>query len=78
MNLENIYAILPDWAKNIAVNLEGYRIKKNRYSPAFFSLLDKVNKRTYWSKEKIIRFRNKRLSEFVVHCYESISHYQRM
>ena len=47
MNLENIYAILPGWAKNIAINLEGYRIKRKRYSPKFFSLLEEVKKRTY-------------------------------
>ena len=71
MNLENIYSILPGWAKNIAVNLEGYRIKRNRYSPTFFRLLKKAKKRTYWSKDEIISFRNKRLREFVIHCYES-------
>jgi len=59
MNLENIYAILPGWAKNVDINLEGYRIKKKRYSPKFFSLLEEAKKRTYWSKDKIIEFRRK-------------------
>lgn len=36
MNLEDICAILPTWAKDIAINLEGYRIKKSRYSASFF------------------------------------------
>lgn len=60
MNLENIYAILHVWAKNIAINLEGYRIKKKRYFPKFFSLLEEAKKRIYWSKDKIIEFRSKR------------------
>jgi len=60
MNLENIYSILPNWAKNIASNLEGYRIKKKRYSSKFFSLLEGAKKRIYWSKDKIIEFRSKR------------------
>lgn len=59
MNLENIYSILPSWTKYIAINFEDYKIKKSRYSPPFFSLLKKVKKRTYWSKDKIIEFRSK-------------------
>ena len=54
MNLENIYSILPGWVKNIAINLEGYRIEKKRYPPTFFSLLEEAKKRTYWSRDKII------------------------
>ena len=77
MNLENIYSILPSWAKNIAINLEGYKIKRTRYSPTFFRLLKEAKKRTYWSKDEIVAFRNKRLSEFVVHCYESVPYYRR-
>ena len=77
MNLEGIYSILPSWAKNAAINLEGYRIKRTRYSPAFFSLLKEAKKRTYWSKDEIIAFRNKRLNKFVVHCYESVPYYKR-
>lgn len=52
MNLENVYSILPGWAKNIAVNLEGYRIKRTRYSPTLFTLLKEAKKRTYWIKIK--------------------------
>ena len=76
MNLENIYSILPSWAKDIAVNLEGYKIKRSRYSPGFFSLLEEAKKRTYWSKDEIIAFRNKRLRDFVIHCYQSVPYYQ--
>ena len=77
MNLENIYFILPGWAKNIAINLEGYRTKKNRYSPTFFSLLEEVNKRTFWSRNEIIVFRNKRLRKFIAYCYKFVPYYQR-
>lgn len=77
MNLENIYSILPGWAKNVAINLERHRIKRTRYSPTFFRLLKEAKKRTYWSKDEIIAFRNKWLSEFVVHCYKSVPYYKR-
>lgn len=63
MNLENIYSILPVWAKNIAINLEGYRIKKKRYSPKFFSLLEEAKNRTYWSKDRIIESRSRQFEE---------------
>ena len=76
MNLENIYSILPSWAKNVAINIEGYRIKRIRYSLTFFSLLKEAKKRTFWSKDKIITFRNKRFSEFVVCCYEFTLYYK--
>jgi len=61
--LENIYAILPGWAKNIAINLEGYKIKRARYSPTFFSLLKEAKKRTYWSKDRIIGSWSRRFEE---------------
>jgi len=77
LNLENIYSILPGWAKDIAVNIEGYKIKRSRYSPSFFSLLEEAKKRTYWSKDEIIAFRNKRLRDFVIHCYQSVPYYKR-
>ena len=47
LNLEDIYSILPGWAKNIAVNLEGYKVKRTRYYPTFFRLLKEAKKRTY-------------------------------
>jgi len=77
MNLEDIYAVLPSWAKDIAINLEGYRVKMKRYSPTFFTLLAEVKKRTYWSKGKIIKFINKQISEFITHCYKSVPYYKR-
>ena len=63
LNLENIYFILPGWAKNIAINLEGYRIKRTRYSPTFFRLLKEAKKRTYWSKDRIIESRSRQFDE---------------
>jgi len=71
-----IYKLLPVVLQNVASSLEGLRVKKERYGGNFYKLLLDAEKRTTWSNEEIVSYRNNRLKQYLKHCQENIPFYR--
>lgn len=76
-NLESLYVKLPVPLQQVACSLEGWRIRRSRYAPAFFNFLRDYEQRAGWSRDRITEYRDRRLREFVKHCAETVPCYRR-
>ena len=68
MNIEQIYSHFPIYLQNRILTIEAQKIYDRRYSSSFFELLNKYSARTFFSYDKIVDYRNKRLSNFLNFC----------
>ena len=75
-SLDKIYNSLPVSLQNIACSIEGWRIQRQRFGGNFRELLSNAEKRSTWSQEQIIKYRNERLSQFIRYCQENIPFYK--
>ena len=73
---EALYLKLPIPLQQAACSMEGWGIQRTRFGKEFACMLDDVERRTFWSPERIRSYRDQRLRAFVRHCVESVPFYR--
>lgn len=76
MDLERLYAALPVSLQEAAICLEGRRIQRNRYNASFHRLLEEYHARTFWSRDEIAAWRDRRIAAFVAHASRTVPYYR--
>jgi phenylacetate-CoA ligase len=76
--LEKVYAYLPVRLQNAACSWEGWRIRRTRYSPEFYEILQEYERRAEYSVQQMAEFRDARVREIVRHCEQNVPYYQRL
>ena len=76
MNLMSVYDRLPVFAQNIAFSYMGGRIQRTRFGKGFGKMLTEFESHSGWSRDQLISWRNERLREIAVHCYETVPFYR--
>ena len=78
MNKNEIYNKLPIFLQNLACNIEGYRLKRERFGRVFYEKLLEYESRNKWSYEQMCDFRDKKLQNMVKHCYRTVPYYKQL
>lgn len=68
--LETIYDRLPVGFQNLACTLQGWQIRRDRYSTGFGRALREAEERGAWRQEDLERYRDGRLRAFVERAYQ--------
>lgn len=76
-NSEALYLRLPILLQNAACNLQGWRIRRDRYGGDFAAVLRETESRAAWSAERINDYRDERLRDFIKHCAQTVPFYRR-
>lgn len=76
MNYLNIYNRLPVAVQNIAVSVEGKRIKNSRYGRVFNDAYALWNGRSGWSREDILMYRDRQIHDIVRYSFEHVPYYR--
>jgi phenylacetate-CoA ligase len=76
VDIEKLYSRLPILLQNIACSLEGFRIHQRRYGGEFSEILKRTEERSNWNSAQIIRYRNRRLKEYVHWCARTVPFYR--
>ncbi len=74
---EALYLRMPIPLQNVMCSLEGWRIQKSRFGEAFGRFLRDAEGRSFLTEGESIQYRDKRLHDFVQHCYRSVPFYRR-
>lgn len=74
---ESLYKMLPIPLQHIACSSIGKINNIKRYGKHFNNYLDLYLKSQWWSKEKLFKYRDRRLKEFIQFSYMYIPYYQR-
>lgn len=75
---ETLYDRLPTGLQDVICNVEGWRLRRNRFGGSFRDLLRDVEGRAAWPSELVIAYRDDRLRRFVKHCSNSVPFYRRL
>ena len=78
MNWESVYAKLPVTLQRIVINLEGWRLKRQRYSADYDVIYQEVCKRERLSGEELHKYQENRLREVLKNAQESLPYYRRL
>ena len=73
---ERLYSIAPIGLQNVLCAIEGWRIRRDRYPPAFFTLLRDAESRAQWDEDQLRRFRDHRLAHYVQQCALHVPYYR--
>lgn len=76
MNLMSVYDRLPVFAQNMAFSYMGSRIRKTRFGSGFYRMLQEFESHEAWSKDELFEWRDARMRELVVHCYNTVPFYR--
>ena len=63
--------------QNLAVSFEGQRIQNTRYGRAFQKEYSLWRGRINWSKDELIRYRDRQIHEIVQYSYEHVPYYRK-
>ncbi len=77
-DLESVYLRLPTPAQHLACSLVGWRTERVRYGADFDRILAEAETRTHASEEEADRYRNERLRNFVLHCFQTVPFYRNL
>ena len=77
-DLEGFYSRLPVSLQNLGCSLEGLRIQQRRFGAGFHRQLKLSEERSAWSLDNLIRYRDERLREFVIHSAGTVPYYSRL
>lgn len=78
MDFELLYQKTPIGLQNAIVSLVGWKINHRRYSKLFEHLLRQYEERSKWTREDIVRFRDKRIHTFAMHCEKNVPYYRNL
>ena len=73
---ERLYSLAPAGLQKVLCAIEGWRIHRGRYPPEFSRLLLDVESRAQWDGEKLRRFRDARLAQYVQQCALHVPYYR--
>ena len=76
MDKERIYSRLPIGLQNLLVRMEGARIQRTRYSPAWRAMLAGCEARDRLDGDALRAFRDARIAAFVAHAARTVPHYR--
>jgi len=76
-NSEALYLRLPILLQNAVCNLQGWRIRRDRFGGDFANVLRETESRSAWSAERMNDYRNQRLRSFIRHCAQTVPYYRR-
>ena len=76
MDRERLYAALPIPLQQAAICAEGCRIQRKRYNAVFHCMLEEYRARTFWSRDEIAAWRDRRLAAFVAHAARNVPYYR--
>lgn len=71
-----LYSQLPILLQHAACSVEGWRIQRRRYGSGYAELQLEVNERTFWPRERIAEFRDRRIAGFVKHAAQTCEWYR--
>lgn len=77
MDRESVYLKLPIPLQNLACSVEGFRIQRSRFGGDFSQILGECESRSFLSSDEVSELRNRRLSRFVRHAYETTVFYKK-
>ena len=78
MDAEKLYLKLPVGLQNLALSVEGRRIRRRRYNAEFDALLADYHQRALWGPGKTQLFRDNRLAEFAALASARVPHYREL
>ena len=78
LDLERVYEKLPVNIQTFFCNVEGWRLRRQRYGPLFDELLSQYDGRSGWNGDQIAEFRDERLRNLISHCYETVPYYSKL
>lgn len=76
-DLETVYAKLPIALQHAACSVAGWRVEHSRFGGQFTRLLAEAESRSFVSEDEIQAFRDRRLRNFVQHCFEKVPFYRK-
>lgn len=76
--LESFYSKLPVCLQNIACSIEGWRIKRKRFTHDFYENLEFLAKSYQWDQQKLQAYQEQQLSELLRFAYEHVPYYHQL
>jgi phenylacetate-coenzyme A ligase PaaK-like adenylate-forming protein len=76
MDIEAVYSRLPGFAQNLACTYEGFRIQKRRYNTEFRRLLSEAERRSAWTTDQVMDYRDQHLRAYVQDCAREIPYFR--
>ena len=76
--LMKIYKFLPIPLQNIAVTMQGFRIKKQRYGINFNKFVNEINKSQYFDKNTIKENQEQKLRYLLKIAYNKVPYYRKL
>jgi len=76
--LMKIYKYLPISLQNIAVTMQGFKIKKQRYRGNFYKYISELDKSQYFDKKTIKENQEKKLKHIVKIAYDNVPYYRKL
>ena len=76
--LMKIYVFLPITLQNIAVTMQGFRFKKQRYGVNFNKFVTELNKSQYFDKNTIKENQEQKLKYLVKIAYDKVPYYRKL
>ena len=73
-----IYKILPISLQNIAVTMQGFKIKKQRYGGNFNKYVNELDESQYFDKKTIKENQEERLKYIVKMAYDNVPYYRKL
>ena len=78
MDKEKIYLALPVPLQHIACSSEGLRIQLTRFGSGFRRRLEAAEARAFWSADRIVEYRDRRMAEFLRYCQSCVPYYRKL
>lgn len=76
MDFEKAYRCLPIRLQNLAVTIEGLRIRRKRFDGQFRRLLADYEGRTFWKPKELEAYRDERLNRFCRLAVQQVPYYR--
>ena len=76
--LMKIYKIMPIPLQNIAITMQGFRLKKQRYGGNFHKYVNELDKSQYFDKKTIRENQEERLKYIVKMAYDNVPYYRKI
>jgi len=76
--LMEIYNHLPISFQNLVVSIEGYKLRRQRYSGAFSKYVEDLEESQWYTKEKLEEIQLERLKIMIKHAYNNVPYYREL
>jgi phenylacetate-CoA ligase len=69
IDLESLYSSFPIWLQNVAVNYEGWKLRKRRFNKKYFEVFNEILKRKKLKNSDLRDYQEQRLRKFLSVAY---------